>query len=636
MNPRIVMLVLVVVLLGSAGTAPAQTTEELNLGFEQRGDTPLLPKAWTVSGDGFKTNAPGYQVGLDLGEAKSGKRSLRMKSTGQGSFGNAYLTLPGKVAAGKRIKISGWIKTKDVAAPGYAGLWCRVDGPAGMLAHDNMVVRVGAKGEVTRDDRGVRGTTDWKLYSVEHDVPPSATAVVFGSILVGEGTAWWDDFAVEVGGQPYQGKPLAELAAERQPKPAELQWLRENAFAFRTEEAGSGFDDLQPLKEAVGLAHIVALGEATHGTAEFFKMKHRLTEFLATEMGFTVFAIEASMPEAFRLNDYVLRGEGDPKELLKGMYFWTWNTQEVLDMILWMRAFNASGKGRIEFLGFDMQEPKVAAENVRTFVTKADPDYLKTFEEAYAGLKSVAELRRELAPAWARQGGKAPEVLDVLAAGKRVAKLAEDAGAVLKHLEQERDRLVAEGDPEGVDWAIQNARIVVQAVTLLTSPRDYRDRCMAENVDWILAHRPPGTKVVLWAHNGHVAKAPGAMGGFLSQRHGADMVVVGFAFHEGRYTAVARGAGLKANDAGPSEPGSVEWAFHQAGLPRAIIDLRKAEKASPGSGWLAEPVDHRMIGAVASGWGMTAAPYDLPASYDLLVFFDKSTASALLPPHRRD
>ena len=56
------------------------------------------------------------------------------------------------------------------------------------------------------------------------------------------------------------------------------------------------------------------------------------------------------MPEAFRLNDFVLRGEGDPKELLKGMYFWTWNTQEVLDMILWMRAFNMSGKGRIEFL----------------------------------------------------------------------------------------------------------------------------------------------------------------------------------------------------------------------------------------------------------------------------------------------
>ena len=95
-----------------------------------------------------------------------------------------------------------------------------------------------------------------------------------------------------------------------------------------------------------------------------------------------------------------------------------------------------------------------------------------------------------------------------------------------------------------VDWAIHNARIVVQAVTSLTAPGDYRDRCMAENVDWILGHRPPGTKAVLWAHNGHVSRRPGSMGGFLSRRHGADMVVVGFAFHSGRYTAVAPGTGL--------------------------------------------------------------------------------------------
>lgn len=223
MNRWIVRLVTAVVFLGSAGAAQAQTAAELNLGFEQADDPPSRPKAWTVSGDGFATDAPGYQVGLDEGQAKSGKRSLRMKSTGQGGFGNAYLALPGKVAAGKRIKISGWIKTKDVAAKGYAGLWCRVDGPAGELALDNMVMRVGAKGQARRDDRGVRGTTDWTLYSVEHDVPPSATAVVFGGLLTSDGTAWWDDFAVEIDGRPYLGKSLAELAAEREPKPAELE-----------------------------------------------------------------------------------------------------------------------------------------------------------------------------------------------------------------------------------------------------------------------------------------------------------------------------------------------------------------------------------------------------------------------------
>src|SRR5271170_5625628 len=154
---------------------------------------------------------------------------------------------------------------------------------------------------------------------------------------------------------------------------AAIHWLRENAIPIQTVEAGHGFTDLDPLKNVVGNARIVELGEATHGTREFFQLKHRMVEFLASQKGFTIFSIEANMPEAYRVNDFVLNGNGDPKELLKGMYFWTWNTQEVLDMILWMRAFNSSGKGRIEFLGFDMQFPKVAAENVRTFVAKADP-----------------------------------------------------------------------------------------------------------------------------------------------------------------------------------------------------------------------------------------------------------------------
>ena len=84
------------------------------------------------------------------------------------------------------------------------------------------------------------------------------------------------------------------------------------------------------------------------------------------------------------LNDYVLHGKGDPKALLKGMYFWTWNTSEVLAMIEWMRQFNASGKGHIEFTGFDMQTPTVAAGNVQSFLDGADPDYGKTVRTVYA------------------------------------------------------------------------------------------------------------------------------------------------------------------------------------------------------------------------------------------------------------
>src|SRR5438132_13951246 len=85
-----------------------------------------------------------------------------------------------------------------------------------------------------------------------------------------------------------------------------VEWIGAHAVRLRTPEAGNGFADMQPLKKMIGNARIVSLGEATHGTREFFQLKHRMLEFLASEMGFTIFSIEANMPEAYRLNDYVL------------------------------------------------------------------------------------------------------------------------------------------------------------------------------------------------------------------------------------------------------------------------------------------------------------------------------------------
>ncbi len=161
------------------------------------------------------------------------------------------------------------------------------------------------------------------------------------------------------------------------PKPIELDWLKTNVAPIKSPEAGTGFEDLAPLKRMVGNARIVSLGECTHGTREVFQMKHRLLEYLAAHCGFTLFSIEASMPEAYRLNDYVLEGKGDPAKLIAGMYFWTWNTEEVLTMVQWMRQFNESGKGRIEFTGFDMQTPDVAMENVARFLQANDPARVK-------------------------------------------------------------------------------------------------------------------------------------------------------------------------------------------------------------------------------------------------------------------
>lgn len=142
-----------------------------------------------------------------------------------------------------------------------------------------------------------------------------------------------------------------------------VSWLRANAHSFDTAEPTGDFSDLEPLREMIGDARIVSLGEATHGTKEFFQMKHRILRFLVTEMGFTAFGIEATLPESFLVNEYVRDGTGDAAARLAGLYFWTWNTQEVLDMIEWMRAHNAAHPGsEVSFYGFDISMGSVLDE----------------------------------------------------------------------------------------------------------------------------------------------------------------------------------------------------------------------------------------------------------------------------------
>ena len=198
---------------------------------------------------------------------------------------------------------------------------------------------------------------------------------------------------------------------------AAVAWVEANAIPLKAVEAGNGFSDMEPLDKVVGDARIVSLGEATHGTREFFQLKHRMIEYLATRKGFTIFSIEANMPEAYRLNKFVLDGQGDPKQLLKGMYFWTWDTEEVLDMILWMREFNKSGKGRIEFTGFDMQTPTLPIQTVRDFLLAHDPAYYHaTVEALYKQVPDVKEqtTQQNFAVATATIPGN-------LIAGKRVS-----------------------------------------------------------------------------------------------------------------------------------------------------------------------------------------------------------------------
>lgn len=586
--------VLVMFLVLTAAIATAQ--QFLNLDFEDTTPTGQV-KGWYHGGEG-------YEAGADTEVVYQGKKSLRIKSISEGKFGVGTSSFPAQDAAGKRLRYSGYIKTEEVVN-GYAGLWWRVDGKDGTLGFDNM------------GDRGVTGTTDWTKYEINLDIDSTVVNINFGVLMPGQGTAWFDALSIELDGEVYgQVRPEPFVADDLQ-----LAWLRNQSIEFDTAEPGTDYEDLMPLKTMIGAARIVALGEATHGTKEFFQMKHRITEFLAHEMGFTIFGIEANMTEAARVNDYVLEGKGDPKEAIAGMYFWTWNTQEVLDMVEWMREYNASGTGRIEFWGFDMQYPTVAMDSVRSFVGRAEPAYLDSLKlnydkvrESYAGLKDLK--------------GRGSSVF--------FEPWHQAATRVLDHLQGNREIYIESFSEMEIDWAMQNARIVVQAAESRMTGKASRDESMADNVDWILEKSPPDSRIVLWAHNGHVARSLGAympMGSFLTDRHGDDIVVFGFAFHEGEYTA--RGAnGLGTYTTSASEAGSIEWALHSTGLPRLILDMRGVSKSSSESGWLFEKVDFRSIGAMAIDHAFR--PVVIADKFDLLIYFDSTSPSVQLNTARPD
>jgi erythromycin esterase len=370
---------------------------------------------------------------------------------------------------------------------------------------------------------------------------------------------------------------------------------------------------MAPLKKIVGDARIVALGEASHGTREFFQMKHRMLEFLVTQMGFSILSMEAGLPESYRLNDYVLKGEGDPVKIMKGRPP-VWDMQEVLDMVLWMREYNQSGKGRVEFTGFDMQDPRLALKIVRDFVAKTDADYVPAL--ARASEMTLALNPRAVDPAIAVEWEK-----------------------VVKHLESLRPCV-------GLEWATQNARVVRQciqyAANMMKGPASsaMRDASMAANVKWIL-DQSKGAKIVLWAHNFHVMTGPlypnqpgpdDSMGAALRKMYGDKLVTFGFAFNQGSFLAES-GRGMQAFTVEPLPSGSLDATLAASGIPLFALDLRAAPKTGPVAEWLnvKHPTRNIMGGFLKDAPGYTVFEQAVTERYDCLFFVDKTTAARPIP-----
>lgn len=412
-----------------------------------------------------------------------------------------------------------------------------------------------------------------------------------------------------------------------------IAWLHGHAVRLRTVRAGNGFDDLQSLKGIIGSARIVALGEATHGTREFFQLKHRMLEFLVQEMGFTIFAIEAPMPEAFDINEYVLTGKGDPERAIWGLSLWPWITEEVLDMIRWMRAYNQDDNHRqkIKFYGFDLQTTSRAVTEAIGYLRKLDPDQALLMEKSLAVIADPF-LERDFRSQSRDEKGA---LLDV-------------AGGILARFDEHRDEYVRLTSV--ADWTLarQHLAIVVQNLESQASPPTLptRDSAMAANIRWILDQEGPDSRMVLWAHNGHIANiflSVGSMGWNLRKMFGTDLITFGFAFNRGSFQAVdmppsTAGRREFSVDAAPEE--TLDGTLAAAGLSIAAVDLREIPRDGPVADWFNRPLATRNIGAgyseqYAEAFFGPQFPQILTHQFDAILFTENTTASHSLEWIRR-
>ena len=323
--------------------------------------------------------------------------------------------------------------------------------------------------------------------------------------------------------------------------------LKENLIPFKTVEAGNGFEDLMPLKEILKDKKVIGMGEATHGTKEFFQMKHRMFEFLVEEMGYRVFAIEASFGGAQVVNDYILNGMGSIDEAMAALEYWTWHTEEVVDMIEWMRNYNESSdnKDKIKFYGFDMQSINYTLNDILGDLHKFDYRRYKEFTENLSKIDPMSFY--------------APSPGDLLIIEKDILEI--------KSLyEENRDNYINKKSQKEFDLMIKNFDIILQWIEFnqISIEEDFnrgfniRDKYMAENVKWMLNFETQhygNDKIMLWAHNLHVSKNNYTLkdqdefrifGSNLDNLFKDEYYSIGFDFYKGSFRAIP-GSPIKRN-----------------------------------------------------------------------------------------
>lgn len=392
---------------------------------------------------------------------------------------------------------------------------------------------------------------------------------------------------------------------------------------------------LDPLVERVGDARLVLIGEASHGTHEFYAWRDRLTRRLVTEKGFGFVAVEGDWPDCRRLHRSVTGGPEDVGAALADYDrwpTWMWANSAVHDAATWLREHNAGRppQRRVGFHGLDVYSLHRSMREVVRWLREHDPDHAPAALEAYACFEPYG-----------------PDPFAYARATRWVPQSCEDA--VIEVLRAMCERHGSEDGPTGdADQrfvAEQNAAVVAGAeryyrAAVRGGPDSWnvRDVHMADTLDRILDHHGPGSKGVVWAHNTHIGDARATdmaaagmtnLGQLARERRADDgVVLVGFAGHRGAVVAASSwGAPAERLPVPPGRDGSAEDLMHRAlgDEPSLLVFAETYDQPR----WLRTSLDHRAIGVVyhpeQERWG-NYVPSTLGDRYDALLWFGETTA----------
>ncbi|MEU2561981.1 erythromycin esterase family protein [Streptomyces longispororuber] len=407
---------------------------------------------------------------------------------------------------------------------------------------------------------------------------------------------------------------------------AVVRALERVAHPLRSTEPGGRTSDLRALGSMIGDARVVGLGEATHGSHEFFTMKERVFRHLVEEKGFTTFALEMSWSAGLRIDEFLQGGEGDARQVAaEALAGSPWEREEFASLIGWMRDHNRRRPRRtVHFMGDDIGAPALGDRiftRVTSYVREACPRSLPRLEELYAELRpfddAFAYLRKPLAER-RRNAVRAQEALDLVTAcagpggadQERAARRTRTGahGRAARHAGTgDREPAARHARNEAHEWAVQHARNIAQTFAFVSlDPSDpdsvaaaehLRDRAMADNVTWW--HRRTGDKILLSAHNGHVGYLstapemyPRTQGAYLRDALGRDYLAIGFTFNRGSFLTkdTSFDGDWKKTTVPPAARGMHEHTLDRVHHRDHYLDLRTV--TGPARSWLdtARPV----------------------------------------------